>query len=661
MSILSRLQNLNNLGYVPSRSEKVLENNIHVEDSETTHHPHHHSKHTSTTTHAANDISLAKGEPNDEARSHQGMSAVPNPVPDTGLPPPGYHGSVHLSSVLSSTSAAATSTPLVLGSESASTSLWSTAISSSATLSMLSTSVLHATSTPFVPPSPIPVRNIGTAAHASSYKMSGAIIALISIGSVSALLAIVLGLRMCWRPRRKPRPKPSLPILEKGYGDEDFDALEEKESPLFGGNERFSPRPYSNTDNWTWSKYTKPASLSPPSAAATKTPFAEERRDSLLSRPKALQQIQTAVGRAVDRLSAASTSFYPATSPLGVAIGSPNPHTAFTGDGQAFAPNGQAVKRSKSKTGHDSAAVYDISSRQSLRQSVVGLAYDGAELASPPLAAMPNTAISSAPAGGGRVKSSYFTSAYGPRASTTGPPSRSPTVPRSVFRAAREQRSSMQRERETRALTAALGLASPAAESGFAPLHSDFRRSRELHSAFSPPSPQQTLYPDDSVSVVAGKRGGNRRSTMPPLPSPRESATPPASTSQPSVAAVAAGDTGLSLGSLMLMDFGTTNQSLAHLGDRLGEGIGLSVSREQERSEPRSPVAKSERTMLSRVPPPRIPPPRIPSPPPIPSLAQMGLQHANPQAYGEYSCPTYSIYGLYQSDSKSRTSNIAML
>lgn len=46
-------------------------------------------------------------------------------------------------------------------------------------------------------------------------------------------------------------------------------------------------------------------------------------------------------------------------------------------------------------------------------------------------------------------------------------------------------------------------------------------------------------------------------------------------------------------------------------------------------------------------------PPRVPSPPPLPSLTQMGLEHANPEAYSNYRSPTYSIYGLYDGERKS--------
>ncbi|KAJ8496515.1 hypothetical protein ONZ51_g1061 [Trametes cubensis] len=47
-------------------------------------------------------------------------------------------------------------------------------------------------------------------------------------------------------------------------------------------------------------------------------------------------------------------------------------------------------------------------------------------------------------------------------------------------------------------------------------------------------------------------------------------------------------------------------------------------------------------------------PPRVPSPPPLPSLAQMAMAHANPDEYADYRSPTYSIYGLYEAERKSR-------
>jgi hypothetical protein len=50
-------------------------------------------------------------------------------------------------------------------------------------------------------------------------------------------------------------------------------------------------------------------------------------------------------------------------------------------------------------------------------------------------------------------------------------------------------------------------------------------------------------------------------------------------------------------------------------------------------------------------------PPRVPSPPPLPSLTQMGLAHANPEAFANYRSPTYSIYGLYEADRKSKAAS----
>jgi hypothetical protein len=50
-------------------------------------------------------------------------------------------------------------------------------------------------------------------------------------------------------------------------------------------------------------------------------------------------------------------------------------------------------------------------------------------------------------------------------------------------------------------------------------------------------------------------------------------------------------------------------------------------------------------------------PPRVPSPPPLPSLAQMGLEHAD-AGYDDYRSPTYSLYAMY-GDRKSRAATEA--
>ncbi|ESK94541.1 hypothetical protein Moror_8008 [Moniliophthora roreri MCA 2997] len=121
-------------------------------------------------------------------------------------------------------------------------------------------------------------------------------------------------------------------------------------------------------------------------------------------------------------------------------------------------------------------------------------------------------------------------------------------------------------------------------------------------------SPQPTLYPDDSLSVRESEPG-TAGLTTPPI------------------------DSGTVLGNLMLMEFGASSKSTG-----LTEGFDLGTS-------PMSSKAGS----ISKT-----GPPRVPSPPALPSLAQMGLEHANPEAYAEYRSATYSICGLYESDRKSK-------
>jgi len=86
--------------------------------------------------------------------------------------------------------------------------------------------------------------------------------------------------------------------------------------------------------------------------------------------------------------------------------------------------------------------------------------------------------------------------------------------------------------------------------------------------------------------------------------------------------ATPAQETSTSLGNLMLKDFGGTTASLAYLKDPA-----VSSSKKKGMSDDN--------------------PPRVPSPPPMPSLSQMGLAHANPEAFADYRSPTYSIYNLY--------------
>jgi hypothetical protein len=90
-------------------------------------------------------------------------------------------------------------------------------------------------------------------------------------------------------------------------------------------------------------------------------------------------------------------------------------------------------------------------------------------------------------------------------------------------------------------------------------------------------------------------------------------------------------DGSAALGSLMLMDFGTEHTDKT------------AVSSSKPLGGTRGPPKKTAHEKA----------PQIPSPPPMPSLAQMALEHANPEAYADYKSPTYSIYGFYEHERKS--------
>ena len=152
------------------------------------------------------------------------------------------------------------------------------------------------------------------------------------------------------------------------------------------------------------------------------------------------------------------------------------------------------------------------------------------------------------------------------------------------------------REREQKALTNALGLATPDP---------------------CPPSPT-TVYPDDSITLA----GDRRRSR-----SYGHTSRPMSTMMSPQTEAAAR------LGKLMLDDC----QSMVSLPSTKNVNNGAGAGRR--------PVTRKRVEEL---------PPRVPSPPPLPSLAQMALAHTNPVDFEDYRSPTYSIYGLYEADRKSR-------
>ncbi|KAJ7632705.1 hypothetical protein FB45DRAFT_1147661 [Roridomyces roridus] len=281
--------------------------------------------------------------------------------------------------------------------------------------------------------------------------------------------------------------------------------------------------------------------------------------------PYPMQQVHNVLTRAASRLSMASV--YPSPS---------NNHnyglvTAFTADGHPVMERvtPKVLQRSRSST------LGERSSRD--RPTRFSYAYDGAEVTSPQMTVRsPPASFTPAMPGRTRIKSSYYAH---PRISTM-PSSQATKV--------------------------------------------DVRPE-------VPPvaSPQPTLYPDDSLSVVDAKRAP-RRVHKKPAPSNRASRVFGRGDDMVPSVTTPTLDPTAALGNLMLMDFG--GQSAVDLTSPSSATL--------------APKSRSDDK-----------PPRVPSPPPLPSLTQMGLEHSNPQEYADYRSPTYSIFGLYEADRKSRIIN----
>ncbi|KAF7969896.1 hypothetical protein HWV62_25629 [Athelia sp. TMB] len=557
--------------------------------------------------------------------------AVPDPVPTTGGNPMSISTTWKLSRPAGSTLYILPPVSQVISAVQASQSL--TPAPSSSTLRSTSahpTSIVATTSstTPSASsPAKSPFTNEASAsksAQRSFHFSSPLFIAMMAVGAACIFVGIVIVLKVCKRPKRRAYIVPSNPILQEDYSDGKF-SNDSDESPLFGGKERFSTTHSAHASEFVpWTQYqsgipkgvTNPTiSGILPTVTTNYFPSHDEKEQYPIVTPNgtkskaaiALQPLQSAVNRATSRLSAASMSIYPA---------SPREDIGLALEGSYESEIGPTLTRSKSAPRNRSSTM-NMGNRHSH-----GLAYNGVAISSPTLLSaaqsLPKIAVMPASSSGGRarVKSSYYAPGAYPRVSNMEPETGSRIEHAYPFDSAQDNLHSMaksviRRDRDTQALASALGFSSPI-----------------------PPSPQPTLYPDDSLSMVGGYTSAKRSSVkiMPRVPAPRHRLnTPPV-------------DTSATLGSLMLVDFGSGLPSLQSVKD----GLGLDGD----------VTAKSRRTSNSHVKRSDDKPPRVPSPPPLPSLSQMGLQHANPEAYANYRSPTYSIYGLYnEADRKSKTTS----
>lgn len=467
-----------------------------------------------------------------------------------------------------------------------------------------------------------------------AFKLSPLVISLISVGAACLLLVVLVAIiaRPCSRRRRrKTLPKPSKPILDDEYSQTGlYDKL--PESPMFGGKEHYSEGGLADGLPRTWTQYfhEQPSMDSYSTAAPHAQTQSRPSENQLASSkdpswppmppqpPSPLRQAQDTLHNLASRLSMASMSVYrdstyPATmNGVGIAISSP----------KVSEDNARRNERRQSRVGSRRSQLFEVPATVPSRRRSSELAYAG--ISSPDLSVFVPSTVVPVANGGGRtkIKSSYYLPGSYPRMSSI-PSSLStkmkasdlPNQPSMPAISSSESR----RDRETQALTAAMGFGSPY-------LGDD-----------GPLSPQLTIYPDDSLSMMETRRHSRR---IQKKPAPREStafAREDAPNAIPAMPSMHMMDTSTALGSLMMSDFGTTSKSLAAMA---GRG-----------NQERGGLSSSESMKLSD-----DIPPRVPSPPPLPSLAQMGLEHHNPEAYANYKSPTYSIYNYYGEDRRSRLS-----
>lgn len=488
----------------------------------------------------------------------------------------------------------------------------------------ITTQTLVTSSMPPVETLPPPNKDAGAHGGSQPHPVSLAIIVLLAVGAGLLLLGICIIIRMCTRPTRLPRPIPSLPVLKDLDPDEFY---ESKDSPIFGGKERLSPL-HANGPMWTWVQYPQPTSknsqlsnqdrnisqetTSNNSDSSCQTQPTTQNTDTqnLTRQPFHPPNILT---NASNRLSVASMSLYSPQANIGLAIGGAR-ETGFTADGYDIMKRSKSLNKRKSQNGLE-----DKKNRDSTSSSI-HLAYDAEVLSPVPteyVQVRETPIMNSTSERRARVKSSYFAAGTYPRVSTL------PSGGYSIATATKVnvghrgsfgkdrialQKSNSKRERDSQALHA-LGLMSPKSE--------------------YMPSPPTTVYPDDSMSVAERpkKRNPSDRKPVETIPVPTSAAM----------------ETGIpGSGTLKKMEFRLSQMSLSVPLD----------GNENEKGRMRNPEAGEGLGTRRNVPPLRTmdKAPRVPSPPPLPSLTQMGLAHNNPESYASYRSPTYSIYGFYEND-----------
>ena len=555
-----------------------------------------------------------------------GMTTVPMPTDSQGYGSPLLNpaGVASPTLVSSSSSVTRSRTTKPLTSFSALPPLQSLVASFTANVT---TQTLVTSSIPPVETLPPPIKDDGARGGSQPHPVSLAIIVLLAVGAGLLLLGICIIIRMCIRPTRRPRPTPSLPVLKDLDLDDQF--YESKDSPIFGGKERLSPL-HANGPMWTWVQYPQPTSKNSQLSNQDRNISQETTSNNSDPSCQTLPTTQNTdtqnltrqsfhppniLTNASNRLSVASMSLYSPQANIGLAIGAREPD--FISDGYDIMKQSKSLNKRKSQNGLE-----DKKNRDS-NSSSIHLAYDAEVLSPVPteyVQVRETPIINSTSERRARVKSSYFAAGTYPRVSTLPSGGYSIATATKVNVGHRNsfgkdkialQKSNSKRARDSQALHA-LGLMSPKSE--------------------YMPSPPTTLYPDDSMSVAERpkKRNPSERKPVETIPLPISAAM----------------ETGIpDSGTLKKMEFRLSQMSLSVLaldGNEYEKGRIRNLNSEAGEGPGTRREVPPLRTMDKA--------PRVPSPPPLPSLTQMGLAHNNPESYASYRSPTYSIYGFYEND-----------
>ncbi|KAK7054781.1 hypothetical protein VNI00_003244 [Paramarasmius palmivorus] len=362
--------------------------------------------------------------------------------------------------------------------------------------------------------------------NASSRRVPVPIIVAVSVGLAVFIGGAILLLRACSRPRRRDRPKPSLPILDDPFAD--GESYKSKDSPLFGGKERFSSQTAQIGALPPWTQYPQVAVIPPTQSPMSVVPDVypstvmhyNTTQGLLAPRPPPSQSVptlglgpsfmsgssshQATIGNSTNRLSTGtrSISVYPSSPPLAACDAAANTE----GVGGPIPPPSDNSRRTPHAFSERTDDARSPSNTTHL--SVSRGAYDGADVASPQFVAQgfdgDEVPLSPMPSGGrSRIKSSYTPGSY-PRMSSV------PSMLNSMNKRPNGD------DTMTFDLRKLPPIHKPTEKSNMASSCLEMTSPSIPDSALH--SPQPTLYPDDSLSVVYAKRLSSRRLYRKPTP-----------------------------------------------------------------------------------------------------------------------------------------------